>query len=75
MVSTSPIKAVAISRAAYEPYGSLIAADDGLPFRYANMRTARRFDFLADIANLRGETAKLNLCVSVAVRFQKFHYG
>ncbi|GAI28648.1 unnamed protein product, partial [marine sediment metagenome] len=63
MVSTSPIKAVAISRAAYEPYGSLIAADDGLPFRYANMRTARRFDFLADIANLRGETAKLNLCV------------
>jgi ureidoglycolate lyase len=62
MVSTSTINAVPISREAYTPYGSLIAADDDLPFKYANMGTAKRFDFLADVANLR-DTAKLNLCV------------
>jgi len=63
MVSRSTIKAIPISRDAYAPYGSLIAADEGLPFRYANMRTAKRFDHLAEIANLRTETAKPNLCV------------
>lgn len=63
MVSTSSIKAVPISREAYAPYGSLIAADEALPFRYANMRTAKRFDHLAEIDNLRAESAKLNLCV------------
>ncbi|HEY9682166.1 MAG TPA: ureidoglycolate lyase [Drouetiella sp.] len=63
MVSASTIVAVPITRAAYEPYGSLIAADDALPYKYANMRTAKRFDFLAEIANLRTDKAKLNLCV------------
>lgn len=51
MVNTSSIRAVPISRDAYAPYGSLIAADEALPFRYANMRTAKRFDFLAEIAD------------------------
>ncbi len=57
------IKAVPINREAYTPFGSLIAADESLSFKYANMQTAKRFDYLADIANLRTESAKLNLCV------------
>lgn len=63
MANTSVIKAVPISRDAYARYGSLIAADDELPFRYANMRTAKRFDYLAEIVNERRDTANLNLCV------------
>jgi ureidoglycolate hydrolase len=52
-----------MARAAYSPYGSLVAADDTLPFRYANMQTARRFNHLADVLNLRPDSARLNLCV------------
>lgn len=52
-----------ISREAYEPYGSLIAADEALPFKFANMKTAKRFNHLADVVNLRPESATLNLCV------------
>lgn len=62
MEANSSITAVPITRSAYEPYGSLIAAGDDLPFRFANMRTAKRFDFLADIVNLR-QNAKINMCV------------
>ncbi|RTL38407.1 MAG: ureidoglycolate hydrolase [Candidatus Melainabacteria bacterium] len=63
MSEKSAIQAVPITREAYAPYGSLISADDSLPFRYANMRTAKRFDHLAEVVNLRSETARLNLCV------------
>ncbi len=56
------IKAEPISREEYSKYGSLIAADESLPFKHANMQTAKRFDYLADVTNLRTE-AKLNLCV------------
>jgi ureidoglycolate lyase len=52
-----------ISREAYAPYGDLIAADEALPFNYANMKTAKRFNFLSDVVNLRPDRAKLNLCV------------
>ncbi|MDZ4835675.1 MAG: ureidoglycolate lyase [Candidatus Melainabacteria bacterium] len=52
-----------ISRQAYAPYGDLIAADDALPFNYANFKTAKRFNFLANVVNLRPERARLNLCV------------
>lgn len=62
MLETSIVHAVPISRAEYAPYGSLIAADDSLPFKYANMQTAKRYNHLADVDNLR-DMAKLNLCV------------
>jgi len=52
-----------ISREAYAPYGDLIAADETLPFNFANMKTAKRFNHLCDVVNLRPESAKLNLCV------------
>ncbi len=52
-----------LTRGAYESYGRLIAADDELPWRPANMGTARRFNHLADVENLRGDKAKLNLCI------------
>lgn len=52
-----------ISREAYSPYGNLIAADEQLPFKFANMKTAKRFNHLADVVNLRPETATLNLCI------------
>jgi ureidoglycolate lyase len=52
-----------ISRQAYAPYGDLIAADEAMPFNYANMKTAKRFNFLSEVVNLRPERAKLNLCV------------
>lgn len=52
-----------ISREAYSPYGSLIAADESVPFRLVNMATAKRFNHLAEVANLRADSAKLNLCV------------
>lgn len=63
MPEKSIIRAVPIARDAYAPYGSLISADDSLPFRYANMRTAKRFDYLSEMVNLRKEAARLNLCV------------
>lgn len=62
MLEISAVTAVSINREEYAAYGSLIAADEALPFRFANMKTAKRFDFLADVDNLR-DSAKLNLCV------------
>jgi ureidoglycolate lyase len=56
------IKTVPINRAAYAPYGNIIGAADDLPFNWANMKTAKRFNFVADIVNSRAN-AKLNLCV------------
>ena len=58
ILPTSPI-----SREAYSAYGSLIAADEALPFQYANMRTAKRFNHLAAVENLRPDGATLNLCL------------
>lgn len=52
-----------ITREAYQPYGDLIAADEALPFNFANMKTAKRFNHLADVVNLRPDSARLNLCV------------
>jgi ureidoglycolate lyase len=57
------IKCVPIERSAYEAYGDLIAADDGEVFSYANMGTAKRFNQLSDVINLRPNQATLNLCV------------
>lgn len=57
------LKAEAITRDAYAPYGDLIAASADLQFRTANFGRAQRFDFLSDVANLRPEKAPLNLCI------------
>lgn len=57
------IETITIGRDAYRPYGCIIGAADGLPWRPANMGTSRRFNHLADVENLRGDKAKLNLCV------------
>jgi len=57
------INAVPLTRAAYEPYGKVIAADDELPFKLANMGTAKRYNFLCEVENRRPAEAKLNLCV------------
>lgn len=57
------IKAIRLSREAYEKYGTVIAADESLPFKFANMGTAKRFNKLCQLENLRSDKAKLNLCV------------
>jgi ureidoglycolate lyase len=58
MIMTEPI-----SREAYSPYGTLIAFDDALPFKHANMRTAKRINNLAAVENRRPEDAELNVCL------------
>lgn len=55
----NPIK---LSRQSYARYGTVIGADETLPFKLANMGTAKRFDYLADIQNRRSD-ARLNMCV------------
>jgi ureidoglycolate lyase len=52
-----------IDRAAYRPYGDLIAADESREFVFTNMGTAKRFNHLCDLKNLRPDEAKLNVCV------------
>lgn len=57
------IKAIPLSKAAYQPYGVLIEADESQPFKAANMGTAKRFNNLCRLENLRQDKANLNLCV------------
>jgi|AGTN01.2.fsa_nt_gi Ureidoglycolate hydrolase len=70
--SQTVIKCIPISRAGYEAYGDLICADEALKFKPANMGTAKRFNYLSNVENLRQGTrdqlpakteARLNLCV------------
>jgi ureidoglycolate hydrolase len=61
--TATTITAIPLTREAYKPYGSVIGADDALPWKPANMGTSRRFNHLADVENLRADKAKLNLCV------------
>ncbi|MBI3298461.1 MAG: ureidoglycolate lyase [Elusimicrobia bacterium] len=56
------MRAKPLSPAAYRPYGTVIAAAGGKPIP-ANMGTARRWDFLAELVNKRPGKAKANLCV------------
>lgn len=56
------IKPIKLSRPAYERYGTVIGADESLPFKPANMGTAKRFNYLAEIHNRRPD-ARLNMCV------------
>lgn len=57
------IKAVALTESGYKGYGEIISArpeDSGVS---ANQGTAKRFDRLAELVNLRPEKAQANLCV------------
>jgi ureidoglycolate lyase len=56
------IKPIKLSRQTYERYGTVIGADETLPFKPANMGTAKRFNYLADMQNQRAD-ARLNMCV------------
>ena len=64
-MSTPPsIVARPLTPAAYAVYGDVImAAPHGEPGAPANRGTARRFDRIAEIANLRGTEAGLNVAV------------
>lgn len=55
--------ATPLSRQAYEQYGCVIAAFDDLPYKPANMDTAKRFNHLCNVENLRADKANLNLCI------------
>lgn len=46
----------------YAPYGQVVEASAGRRAACANQGTAKRYDFLADLENLR-PAAKANLCV------------
>ncbi|MBX9719926.1 MAG: ureidoglycolate lyase [Candidatus Obscuribacterales bacterium] len=62
-ISIAEITAIPLSREAYAPYGRIIAADDSLPHRPANMGTAKRYNHLCNVENLRSNKANINLCV------------
>ncbi len=51
-----------LGTAEYQPYGDVVAIRPDYPFVLTNMGTAKRFNFMAGIENLRGSAAKLNLC-------------
>lgn len=57
------IEAVALSAKAFLPYGELISAGSGASGVAANMGTARRFNRLVELRNLRPGRAKPNLCL------------
>jgi ureidoglycolate hydrolase len=63
--NTNPleIKTEDLTRLAYAPYGSVIAAEDGIPTLSANLGTAERYNHLGKLENRRGEQAQANLCV------------
>ncbi|AUX39261.1 ureidoglycolate hydrolase [Sorangium cellulosum] len=64
MIRRQHIAAHSLSPAAYAPYGDvLMAMSYGQPGRPANQGTARRFDHLAGIENLRPGRAALNVSV------------
>jgi ureidoglycolate lyase len=57
------IDAEPLQREAYRPYGDVVAAAPGLASFSANNGTARRFDRLGAIENLRPGRATPNLCL------------
>lgn len=59
IVHTEPLTAET-----FAPYGSVVDGDrPELPFKSANMGTARRYDWVGPVTNLRPETARANLCL------------
>lgn len=57
------VPAQALSAEAYQEYGAVIAVRPGLASIEANLGTARRFNHLASLENLRPQTGKLNLSI------------
>ncbi len=62
------LSARALTRAAYAAYGDVIAADESLPWRPANLGTARRYNHLAALTSTRPGAAA-NLCVFAVAPF------
>lgn len=62
-LTTNVIKARQMTIEAYRPYGNIISAGDSVPFKPANNGTARRFNHLCNLENLRKESAQLNVCI------------
>jgi ureidoglycolate lyase len=52
-----------LTAAAYAPFGHVIAAPSEATGALANQGSARRFDRLVPMENLRGERAPLNVCL------------
>lgn len=57
------LKATPLTHEDYAAYGNVVAASEHMSYRPANMNTAKRFNHLCDLENLRPDKAKLNLCV------------
>lgn len=57
------IVALPLQRGRYRSYGDVVAADPALPSASANNGTARRFDHVGAIENLRPTLARPNLCL------------
>jgi len=63
MPNAGVIKAQAITREAYAPYGELLVADPALSHKPANFGRAKRYNFLSDAKNLRPDSARPNVCI------------
>ncbi|MBI4057488.1 MAG: ureidoglycolate lyase, partial [Elusimicrobia bacterium] len=66
MVKTRPL-----TRQKYEAYGDVISTQ-GRRAVSANMGTAKRYNHLASLSNLRPRKARLNLCVFRCRPYKKF---
>ncbi len=63
-MASGPLRTEPLTPEAFAPYGSVVVAERGdVPAKPANQGTARRYDWLGAIDNLRPTTAKLNLSV------------
>lgn len=65
------MKAIPLSREAYSPYGKVIGIDPEMAHKPANFGTAKRYNHLCDLENLRGEEANINLCIFRCSPLQK----
>ncbi len=58
------IRTEALTPDAFAPYGAVVTAERGdVPVKVANQGTARRYNWLGALTNLRPDSARLNLCV------------
>jgi ureidoglycolate lyase len=57
------IVAVPLTAQNFEPYGQVIESNTSQSSEQVNLGTAQRYDYVANMKNLRPDTAKPNLCV------------